>query len=85
MYSWVLSIGLITIFIGIVIVVIAMLMLFLGRSKGSVHGGGVILIGPIPIIFGNDLKAVKWLMILAIILMAIALMTILIPIFIPGK
>ncbi len=42
-----------------------------GRKR--VKGGGVILIGPIPIVFGTDKKYALILMILAIVLMLLAI------------
>ncbi len=42
-----------------------------GRKR--VKGGGVILIGPIPLVFGTDKKYVLILMILAIVLMLLAI------------
>ncbi len=39
----------------------------------KVKGGGVILIGPIPIVFGTDKKYALILMILAIVLMLLAI------------
>ena len=41
-------------------------------KKTSVKGGGVVLIGPIPIIFGSNWKIAVFLMILAIILIIVA-------------
>ncbi len=43
----------------------------IGEKK--VKGGGVILIGPIPIVFGTDKKYALILMILAIVLMLLAI------------
>jgi len=48
-------------------------------EKPGVRGGGVVMIGPIPIIFGTDIGALKLVMILAIVLMAIATILFLIP------
>lgn len=42
-------------------------------KEKKVKGGGVILIGPIPIVFGTDKKYVVLLMILAIVLMLLML------------
>ncbi len=44
-----------------------------GRAapKKTIKGGGVVMIGPIPIIFGSDSKSAKVVAILAIILMII--------------
>ncbi len=38
-----------------------------------IKGGGVILIGPVPIVFGTDKKDVPLLMLLAIVLMLLAI------------
>ncbi|MFQ5887186.1 MAG: DUF131 domain-containing protein [Candidatus Hydrothermarchaeales archaeon] len=69
---------------GIVLIVLGMLMLFVGilaqslgsasGSKSEVRGGGVILIGQIPIVFGTDANSVKTVLILAIILMLVVLL-----------
>jgi uncharacterized protein (TIGR00304 family) len=40
-----------------------------GTGKTKVKGGGVILIGPIPVVFGTDKKSALLMMILAIVLM----------------
>ncbi len=68
---------------GIVLIVLGMLTIFVGMlsqslgsasmSKSEIKGGGVILIGPIPIVFGTDAESVKTVLILAIILMLVAL------------
>lgn len=44
------------------------------KEEPRVRGGGVIMIGPIPIIFGSDKGSAKTLVILAIILMLISLL-----------
>ena len=49
------------------------------KPEGGVRGGGVVMIGPIPIIFGTDIGALKLVMILAIVLMVIAALLILLP------
>jgi uncharacterized protein (TIGR00304 family) len=72
---------------GIVIVIVGFVILFLaviqaGRSrsddesqrKTEVKGGGVVLIGPIPIVFGSDAKWASVAIILAIILVLISLL-----------
>ncbi|HDS45989.1 MAG TPA: DUF131 domain-containing protein [Methanomicrobia archaeon] len=43
-----------------------------GEEKPAVRGGGVIMIGPIPLIFGSDAGAVKVAVILAIVVMLLA-------------
>jgi uncharacterized protein (TIGR00304 family) len=45
------------------------------RSGGStVHGGGIIMIGPIPIVFGTDRNSAAALVVLAIVLTIISIL-----------
>ena len=71
------------ILIGIVAVVVGMLLIFIGstflssgktdsNNNSKVSTGGVILIGPIPIVFGNDKSMVSIALVGAIILMILA-------------
>lgn len=41
------------------------------RAEKSIKGGGVVLIGPIPIIFGSDTKMTLVLVVLAIVLIVV--------------
>jgi len=71
--------------VGIAIILIGFLVVFLatvlsGRSseeggKTRVRGGGVIMIGPIPIIFGSDAKWASVAMVLAIVLIVVVLLS----------
>jgi uncharacterized protein (TIGR00304 family) len=67
-------VGIALIFLGFLLVVFAFL-LRSSRSAGkaNVRGGGVVIIGPIPIVFGTDKKAVKTVLILAIVLTVLVL------------
>ncbi|MBX5320960.1 MAG: DUF131 domain-containing protein [Candidatus Bathyarchaeota archaeon] len=70
------SLGIIMIFVGIIVILAAFVVLFLSSIKsGKIRGGGALIIGPIPIVFGTDkesVKAVLWLSItLTIILFAV--------------
>ncbi len=70
------SLGITMILVGIIIVAVAFALLFLSSMKsGKVRGGGALIIGPFPIVFGTDkdsVKAVLWLSIaLTIILFAL--------------
>jgi uncharacterized protein (TIGR00304 family) len=59
------------ILLGFAISFIAMLWLVLSNvrsEKDKVRGGGAVIIGPIPIIFGTDKETVKILLVLSIIL-----------------
>ncbi len=63
------ALGLGLIFVGIIVIVVAIILASMsGVSKRQVKGAGVIMIGPIPIIFGSDKKSVKTVLVLAIAL-----------------
>jgi uncharacterized protein (TIGR00304 family) len=47
-----------------------------GKPQRSVKGGGVVLIGPIPIVFGSDPKSAVVLVVLALIIMVAAIILI---------
>jgi uncharacterized protein (TIGR00304 family) len=57
--------------IGIILAFLAMVMIAIAGRSGNSKGAGILLIGPLPIIFGTDRQSVKLLVILAIILMLI--------------
>lgn len=72
------------VFIGVAIILAGFLVLLLamvtsskesqgGEKQTRVKGGGVILIGPIPIIFGSDAKWTSVAIVLAIVLIVIVL------------
>jgi len=66
-------IGLALIFVGIA-VIIAAFILFMLRGIGKVEkvrGGGIIFVGPFPIILGTDKESLKVLVLLAIVLVAV--------------
>jgi len=61
--------GLALVVAGIIIIVTAVILASTrGALKGKVKGAGVIMIGPIPIIFGTDKKSVKAVLALALAL-----------------
>ena len=70
------------VFIGAVVVGLGMLLIFAGimksavtskdAGKGEIQGGGVIMIGPIPIIFGTDKESAGTVIILAIMLVVVS-------------
>ena len=64
------GLGVILIFAGILITLIAVILLFISsiREKGKVKGGGAIIIGPFPIIFGTDKESVRTVLLLSITL-----------------
>ena len=69
------TIGFGLVFIGFVVALIAVILLAArSANEGTkTRGAGVLLIGPIPIIFGTDRESVKVLVILSIILIAVVL------------
>jgi len=66
--------------LGVVLALIALTVKLLSNREGwRLSGGGVVLIGPIPLIFGAGRGAFKALTILAITLTLIALLLMLTP------
>ena len=63
------ALGVVLIFVGVLIIVIAVILLSIsGAKKGEVKGGGAIIIGPVPIIFGTDKKSLKTVLLLSLAL-----------------
>jgi uncharacterized protein (TIGR00304 family) len=70
------ELGFLLIILGFVLAFVAVIvMLFQGVRSGSSEsrGGAVLLIGPVPIIFGSDKKSAMVLVVLSIILIVIAM------------
>ena len=67
--------------LGVILAFVAVILAAIrSHSSGTkTRGGGVLLIGPIPIIFGTDSDSAKVLVALAIVLMAIVLAFMLLP------
>jgi uncharacterized protein (TIGR00304 family) len=71
------ALGIVLVIIGIVVIVAAIVFASKGKSnKGNMRDAGVIMIGPIPIIFGTDKKSVKTVLALALALTVVALIII---------
>ncbi|MDH5783877.1 MAG: DUF131 domain-containing protein [Candidatus Bathyarchaeota archaeon] len=66
------NIGIILILVGFLVTFIATVLLFFTafKGKGKVKGGGAVIIGTFPIIFGTDKESMKILLLLSIILIA---------------
>ena len=75
------TLGLTLIILGFMATFVAVFILLIkGISlRGKTRGGGLIMIGPIPIIFGTDKETMKILIMLAILLMIIAVIIMLLP------
>jgi uncharacterized protein (TIGR00304 family) len=71
------SLGSLLIVIGVIVIVAAIILAFkVSAKKGRVRGAGIIMIGPIPIIFGTDKNSVKTFLTIALALAIIALIII---------
>jgi uncharacterized protein (TIGR00304 family) len=66
------ALGIALIFIGVLIIIVAVILLFiLGTKKEKIKGGGALIIGPIPIIFGTDKKSLETVLLLSLVLTAL--------------
>ncbi len=64
------GLGITLIFTGMLIILVAILLLFVTSIKGKekARGGGTVIIGPFPIIFGTDKESIKTVLLLSITL-----------------
>ena len=60
--------GLLLVIAGFALIMVSM---FSGESGTGVKGGGVVMIGPIPLVFGSDPKWASAAMVLAIVLILV--------------
>ncbi len=75
------EIGFALVIFGVILAFVAVILLAIRSQSdgGKSRGGGVLFIGPIPIIFGTDRESTKILMVLAIILVVVVLVFMLLP------
>jgi len=73
MKSELVTMGFLLVFIGMILIFIGMLTGITKETRGEVKGGGIILIGPFPIIFGSDTESVKTIILLTILLILLVL------------
>jgi len=72
------TLGILLVLAGFAVVALAILLSGKYRAPGTrVRGGGVIMVGPIPIIFGSDAKWASIAIILALVLVALSLLGVL--------
>ena len=65
-------IGVGLIFAGVLMIIVAVILLaVLSLKRGKIQGGGVIMIGPVPIIFGTDRDSLKTVLLLSLGLTAL--------------
>ncbi len=68
-YSTLFTLGAALILVGVFVLIAAIILMGTKRSQqGKTRTAGVIIVGPVPIIFGNDKEALKTVLTLAIIL-----------------
>lgn len=69
------SIGIVLIFLGMVILMVGIVSeITNSKSKVEGKGAGIVMIGPIPIIFGTDAGSVKTVIVLTILLIIVFLL-----------
>ena len=68
------ALGIVLVVVGIIVIVVAIVLASMGGAKkGKMHGAGVVMIGPVPIIFGIDKKSVKTVLALVLALTIVVL------------
>ena len=71
------SAGFALVLAGIIIVILVILILSIrSAGKGKVRGGGAVIIGPVPIVFGTDKKSLKTVLLLSIALTVLVLIVV---------
>jgi uncharacterized protein (TIGR00304 family) len=75
------EVGFLLIIFGFAVAFIAMIALAIrsARGSGQGHTAGLVLIGPIPIIFGSDKQSIKVVMLLAVLLILLVLVIMILP------
>jgi len=68
------SLGTILITLGVLVIAVAFFLAYFKKSeRGKISGGGAVIIGPIPIVFGTDKKALRTVLFLSIVLTLLVL------------
>ncbi|MGB9841215.1 MAG: TIGR00304 family membrane protein [Candidatus Bathyarchaeales archaeon] len=63
------ALGIVLVFVGILIVVVTLFLLSVSSAKRrKINGGGAVIIGPVPIIFGTDKRSLKTVLLLSLAL-----------------
>ncbi len=69
--------GIVLMFVGFIVLLLSII--FIVGKQGRVEGGGVVIIGPIPIVFGTNKNVTTLLLVLAIILTVLTLIVFFLP------
>ena len=68
------SVGTVLILLGVLIIALAFFLFYFKKSeRGKISGGGAVIIGPIPIVFGTDKRAMRKVLSLSIVLTLLVL------------
>ena len=80
--SFLFNIGLLLGLAGFALAIVAIFVAILksARGTGKVRGGGVVMIGPVPIVFGTDKESARILILLGIVLMIVLILFSLLPV-----
>jgi len=80
------SLGAALVFAGVLIMIVATALLLMSKSgkAGKVRGGGAIIIGPIPIVFGTDKQSLKTALLLSIVLTTLLIALVIMLYFLSG-
>ncbi|MCW4008666.1 MAG: DUF131 domain-containing protein [Candidatus Bathyarchaeota archaeon] len=63
------ALGVTLVFIGVLIIIVTLVLFSVSSAKAAkFRGGGAVIIGPIPIIFGTDRKSLKTVLLLSLTL-----------------
>jgi uncharacterized protein (TIGR00304 family) len=65
------------ILLGLLLIILGVLILMLSlwrTGEGKAEAGGVVIVGPVPIVFGTSQRAATTVMVLAIVLTVVALL-----------
>jgi len=80
--SFLFNIGLLLALAGFTLGIVAVFVAILrsARGTGKVRGGAVVMIGPVPIVFGTDKESARILILLGIVLVIVLLLFSLLPV-----
>lgn len=84
-FATLVTLGFALIFTGFIIIFLVAFSMFFKefRFRGKTRGGGLVMIGPIPIVFGTDKETVKILLLLSVTLTILVIVLMLLPHLIP--
>lgn len=71
------AVGFVLVLLGILILISALVLAATRSRKSNVKSAGIIVIGPVPIIFGSDKRSIKTVLVLATILTALSVVVML--------